>query len=81
MITKIDRGHITVQLGEKTAIVQGEMFFPSEGKIGFVVYRGTIDYWEPKVNLSKISEVEVEEIIQDISSDFQKGGHTLEVEP
>jgi hypothetical protein len=80
MILNIDRGHILVRLFEKTAKVQGEMFFPGENKMGFVVYADTIDYWEPKEQLQKISQDDIARIIEDIRADFAKGGHILEIE-
>ena len=80
MILNIDRGHIWVRLEEKTAKVQGEMFFPGGDKMGFVIYADTLDYWEPKEQRQKISKDDVNRMIEDIKADFSKGGHVLEIE-
>jgi hypothetical protein len=80
MILKIDRGHIEVEIGDRIAIVQGEMFFPGNEKMGFVLYLDTIDFWEPKIDQQAISKEDADAIISDIQADFAKGGHTLEIE-
>lgn len=80
MILNVDRGHIYVQIGEKTATIPGEMLFPANGKMGFVVYLDQIDYWDPKSAKQAISEDEVKAIVEDIKADFSKNGHMVEFE-
>lgn len=80
MILDITRGHIKVKIGGKTVTLQGEMFFPGNDKMGFVLYRNSIKNWdEPNQDLP-ITPDEVDAIMDDIRNDFAKGGHTFEVE-
>lgn len=79
MIFDISRGHIKVKIGEKVAVLQGEMFFPGNEKMGFVLYENLITHWsEP--DMQPISSTEKEEIIEDVKIEFNRGGHTLEIE-
>lgn len=48
MNLKIDRGHIHVKIGERSAIIRGEMFPGQNGKMGSTIYLDQIKYWEPK---------------------------------
>jgi len=80
MILNVDRGHIYVQLGEKTATIPGEMLFPADGRMGFVVYLDQIDYWDPKSEKQVISGDERAAIVEDIRADFSKNGHKIEFE-
>ena len=80
MIIDVTRGHIKVQLLGRTATVQGEMFFPGNDKMGFVVYSDTLKFWDEPNRAVMISESEKQLILDDIKADFEKGGHTLEVE-
>ncbi|UVW30669.1 Imm74 family immunity protein [Massilia sp. H6] len=80
MILNVDRGHIYVQLGEKTATIPGEMFLPDDGKMGFVVALNQVDYWDPKSAKQPISSAELAAIVEDIKAEFAKGGHTAEFE-
>ncbi|THC40345.1 Imm74 family immunity protein [Massilia sp. Mn16-1_5] len=81
MILNITRGHIWVKLGERTASIPGEMLFPKDGKMGFVVYRDQIDYWEPKEAKESISSSDITAIIDDIQANFRQNGHELQIEP
>lgn len=79
MILDVSKGHIKVKLGEKIAIVLGEMFFPENGKMGFVIYKSMIKFWDfPEGEI--ISNHDIEAIINDIKIDFEKGGNVLDVE-
>lgn len=78
MVIDISRGHIKVKVGEKIATLEGEMFFPGNDKMGFVLYRDSIKRWDNQDQT--ISPTEVEAIINEIQLDFAKGGHILELE-
>ena len=80
MILEVSRGHIQVKIGDRTATAQGEMFFPGNDKMGFVLYRGSLKFWNAP-NQNQIMTVDdVNMVVADIQADFSKGGHTLEVE-
>ena len=42
MIIRINRGSIMVSLHEKTITIAGEMFFPPNDKIGFLLYSASL---------------------------------------
>lgn len=80
MILEVSRGHIKVELLGKRLTVPGEMFFPPDEKMGFVVFEKGIKSWdEPNAGVA-LTKAEVDAVIEDIRQDFAKGGHTLEVE-
>ena len=80
MILDVSRGSIKVKLLERVATVGGEMFFPGNDKLGFVVYSDTIRFWDPPDQAIPISPAEKQLILDDIQVDFAKGGHTLDIE-
>ncbi|GAB2590257.1 hypothetical protein ISP15_17815 [Dyella jejuensis] len=80
MVKDVTRSHIKVELDGKTATVPGEMFFPSNGKLGFVVFLNGIKCWDSPHQNDVITKDEVSSILEDIRSNFAKGGHVLEVE-
>ncbi|WP_301213684.1 Imm74 family immunity protein [Yersinia sp. 22-579] len=81
MVLEVSRGHIQVKIGDRTVTLQGDMSFPGNDKIGFVLYRGALRFWDTP-NQSQVMTVDdVDMIVADIQADFSRGGHTLEVEP
>jgi hypothetical protein len=80
MILDITRGHIEVKIGDRIAMIPGEMFPGKNGKMGFGVYLDQIDYWEPKEAKQRITREETQAIIDDIQAEFDKQGFTLELD-
>ncbi|PDO81962.1 Imm74 family immunity protein [Kosakonia sacchari] len=80
MILEVSRGHILVKIGDRTATVQGEMFFPGNDKIGFVLYKGALRFWDAPNQSQVMTGDDIDMVIADIQADFSKGGHTLEIE-
>lgn len=80
MILEVSRGHIQVKIGDRTATAQGEMFFPGNDKIGFVLYRGTLRFWDAPYQDQIMTVNDVDMVVADIQADFFSGGHILEVE-
>lgn len=80
MILDISRGHIKVKIMERIATVGGEMFFPGDDKLGFVVYLDTIGFWDPPHQVIQISLTDKQLILDDIKNDFAAGGHQLDIE-
>ncbi|MHC8335205.1 Imm74 family immunity protein [Pseudomonas sp. LB3P25] len=80
MILEISRGYIQVKIGDRVATAQGEMFFPGNDKIGFVLYRGSLKFWDAPDRNQILTADDINMVIDDIQADFSKGGHTLEVE-
>ena len=80
MILEVSRGHIKVKIMDRIATVQGEMFFPGNDKLGFVVYSDMIKFWDSPDQAVAISPTEKQLILDDIKADFDSGGHTLDIE-
>lgn len=80
MILEVSRGHIQVKVGDRTATAQGEMFFPGNEKMGFVLYKGSLKFWDAPNQNQSMTVDDVKVVVADIQADFSKGGHTLEVE-
>ncbi|BCF94923.1 hypothetical protein PPGU16_79900 (plasmid) [Paraburkholderia largidicola] len=56
------------------------MFFPGNDKLGFVVFSDSIKFWDPPDQTSPVLSSEKNLILDDIRADFDRGGHTLEIE-
>lgn len=80
MILEVSRGSIKVALAGKTVTVPGEMFFPPGEKIGFAISLNQLKHWDYPNQDVKLTEQEIADVIDDIRADFDRGGHTLEVE-
>jgi hypothetical protein len=80
MILDVSRGYIKVACKGRVATIPGEMFFPPNDKIGFVIFLDQIKHWDSPNEVDEISVDDISEIIDDIRKDFAKGGHTLEIE-
>lgn len=80
MILEISRGHVKVKIGDRAATLQGEMFFPGDDKIGFVLYKRDIKFWDTPDHNQAMTPGEIEMVIADIQADLSKGGHILEID-
>jgi hypothetical protein len=81
MIREVSRGHLRVMIDGKAVTVPGEMLFPPDGKLGFVVYVSGIKQWDAPDQGTEMTAEHVAAILTDIRAEFSKGGHLLEVEP
>ncbi|MYN20054.1 hypothetical protein GTP81_25260 [Rugamonas sp. FT107W] len=79
MILSVSRGSIKVSLDGKAVTVPGEMLFPSSGKVGFVISLRDLKHWDYPNQDIQLTGEDIARIIDDISSDFEKGGHSLEM--
>ena len=79
MIIRINRGSIMVSLHEKTITIAGEMFFPPNDKIGFLLYSASLKQWDHPHQDIALTADDIARIIADIRQGFESGGHTLEV--
>lgn len=80
MVIDITRSHIKVSLFGKTATLAGEMFFPENGKLGFMLFKSEAKYWDSPDNATPITESELSAMVSDICADVAKGGHVLVLE-
>lgn len=80
MILEVARHHIKVRMNGKTVTVKGEMFNPSDEKLGFAIDVASITHWDAPNARIEINPPEVLSILQEISADFVRGGHTLEID-
>jgi hypothetical protein len=56
------------------------MFFPGNDKMGFVVYRNSMRFWDVPNQHQIMTSEDIDTVISDIQADFFRGGHTLEIE-
>lgn len=82
MILEVSRGHIQVKIGDRTATAQGEtataqgeMFFPGNDKMGFVLYRRSLKFWNAPNENQIMTVDDVDMVVADIQADFYKGGY------
>lgn len=80
MILDVSKGHIKVEFDGRRVTVPGEMFFPPNNKMGFAIFKNDIKYWDKPNENMKLSDEDISNVINDIKIDFEKGGHTLEIE-
>jgi hypothetical protein len=80
MIKEVTRSHIKVELDGMTITVPGEMFFPENDKLGFAVFSDAVKHWDAPNASVAVTPSQLEQILADIRSDFEKGGHVLVVE-
>lgn len=80
MILEVSRSHIKVKIQGREITVPGEMFFPPNDKLGFAIFKNEIKAWDAPNESDPLTDEEKAEIIKDIQQDFDKGGHTLEIE-
>lgn len=80
MILEVSRGHIKVKIGDRTVTAQGEMFFPGNDKMGFVLYKKSMRFWDAPNQNQIVTIDDIDMVVADIQTDFSTGGHTLEVE-
>lgn len=80
MILTISRGSIKISLDGKNVTVPGEMFFPSNEKIGFAISLENLKHWDYPHQDIQLSQESTARIIDVIRSDFEKGCHSLEIE-
>ena len=81
-ILEINRGHVKVQVGEKTVTVYGEALMRVEGvnDIDFVLYSDTVKNWDAPANAEKISAADKKKILDFIKKDFTARKNKLEIE-
>lgn len=81
-ILEIHRGHVKVQVGEKTLTVYGEALMRIEGAgdIDFVLYSNTVKNWDAPAEAEKISEANKSKILDFIKKDFAARNNKLEIE-
>ena len=80
MILEVSRGYIKVGIASRIVTVPGEMFFPPNDKMGFAIFKNEIKCWDPPNETDQLTSEDISVVIQEIQQDFDKGGHTLEVE-
>ena len=65
-ITSVGRGHVTVQTGDKSVTVCGEMLGPAPGRSDFLIYAYLIDYWDEPYSQIMIGSDEKKAILEEI---------------
>ncbi|UXN02478.1 MULTISPECIES: Imm74 family immunity protein [unclassified Bartonella] len=70
MIIKFNTGYLWVKIGNKTAKIAGELYFPEETKIAFAVQLSSIIKWQPPHANQEITAEDRDLIIEDIKKEF-----------
>lgn len=79
MIVEVTRSHIKVRHEGRTIALPGEMFFPPNDKMGFALSVPNTLYWDAPHEHQALTGSERQTIIAVIRREFDRGGHTLEV--
>ncbi len=79
MILEVTRSHIKVRIDDRTITIPGEMFFPPNDKMGFAFAMADMLSWDAPNELHALTDLDRQTIVNDIQSEFDQGGHTLEV--
>ena len=80
-ILSITRGHIRFcHTDGRTATVGAEGLVPMPGQPDFVIYRGSLQRWDPPHEAVAISDHEREAIMADLMDSLRTRGITFEVE-
>jgi Immunity protein 74 len=80
MILEVTRGHIRVELLQKRVTILGEMFFPENEKLGFVLYSDSIRNWDAPDDGTAVSAADRQALISHIKEEFRKADRILEVD-
>ena len=79
MITKISRGSIEVQVGDRTVTILGEGLLRTKGLPDFVLYQDSIEYWEGPEK-EPIDPVTRKAILAAVLEEMQQRGMRVAVE-
>jgi hypothetical protein len=79
MIKEITRSQIRLQLGDKTVTIEGEGYARGYGSPDFVVYKNSIQRWDPPFDGQLIDEHTKDEIIATVTSEMLMKGMTIEI--
>jgi hypothetical protein len=80
MITEITRGHIRLQFGNRVVTVQGEGYARGYGAPDFVVYKNSIQRWDPPYDNTLLDEDTKDQILAVVTAEMAKKGMTIEIE-
>jgi hypothetical protein len=80
MITEITRGHVRMQFGNRTVTVEGEGYARGYGSPDFVVYKDSIQRWDPPDENTIIDEHTKDQILALLIEEMAKEGMKIEVE-
>ena len=78
MLTEITRGHVRIQVGERTVRVSGEMLIPTPGLPDFQIYRNSVRGWDPPFENEPIDAATSGHILNQIKLELEKMGRVVE---
>jgi hypothetical protein len=79
-ILEITRGHIRLQVGDKVVTVQGEGYAREYGSPDFVIFKNSIQRWDPPFVGLEIDERTREQILDALKTEMSKKKITIEIE-
>ncbi len=80
MIIEITRGHIRLEIDQKTVTVQGEALLARYGELDFVLYSSSIGCWDAPYASEVIDATMKRRILDEVVADFQNRGMRVEIE-
>jgi hypothetical protein len=80
MILEFARGHILAEIDGKRIRIDGELLVHEEGLPDYVIYRDSIERWQPPHENEVLDETERERIIEILRTEMGKKSMTIEVE-
>lgn len=79
MITELHRGHVRLQVGDKSITIEGEAYLKGHGSPDFVAYRSTIKKWDLPDG-HPLSSEEIARVEDLLKREFAKKAMLLEIE-
>jgi hypothetical protein len=79
-IANITRNAMQLEIDGRSATLPGELLFPPNVKMGFVIYRGSIKHWDAPHQDQAITAAEVQIMLDAIKAEFAREGNYLEIE-
>ncbi|WP_394825178.1 Imm74 family immunity protein [Pendulispora albinea] len=82
-VVEVTRGHIRVQVGDRSLTIQGEGHLPAPGSPGYLIYANSIRAWDPPHQSDALDLAQKKDILTGVLRHFDaKGTHyTVEGEP
>jgi len=80
MIIEVTPSHVRLQFGDKTVTVEGEGYARGYGSPDFVVYKNSIQEWDPPYKGEKIDDYTRDYILTQLKAGMEERGIVIEIE-
>jgi hypothetical protein len=79
MVTNLTRWGFRLHIGDKTIKIEGEMLVPTTGMTDYLIYRSSINKWDPPFEAEMIDEVTKQTILHTAQTDLSALGWVPEI--